>query len=79
MKAITTDAAAPMADQLLTATNIRNVISSSINVANNKFVCVLSCGHTISAPGVHVRGTRFSLRAPFTAPCNQCPKESTNG
>lgn len=68
-----------MADHLLNTAPIRNVTSSSINIANNKFLCVLSCGHTVNAHGVHVRGTRFSLRAPFTAPCNQCPKEASNG
>lgn len=49
---------------------LRNVISSTLS--GRQFVCLLSCGHTVSLPGVHVRGSRFSQRAPLTATCDQC-------
>lgn len=74
-----------MADQLLTAAPVRNVIraqfvpSPGASVLAARFQCLLSCGHVVIRPGEHVRGTRFSLRAPQTAACNQCPKEPTYG
>lgn len=55
----------------------RNVLSATL--AGRDYACLLACGHTVICPGVHVRGSRFSQRAPFTAICNQCPKESTHG
>lgn len=51
----------------------RNVLSST--AGPNGFACLLSCGHTVLCPGVRVRGTMFSQRAPFTATCNQCLKD----
>ncbi|MGG6314661.1 hypothetical protein ACQ5SB_00070 [Stenotrophomonas geniculata] len=72
-----------MADQLLTAAPVRNVTSArfiaspSSSVLAARFQCLLSCGHVVIRQGEHVRGTRFSLRAPHTATCNQCPKETT--
>lgn len=59
-----------MADQLLTAVPVRNVTSaqfapsSGASVLAARFQCLLSCGHIVIRPGEHVRGTRFSLRAP---------------
>lgn len=70
-----------MSDQLLTAAPIRTVSSARFiaspgtSVLAARYQCVLACGHVVIRPGEHVRGTRFSLRAPLTAPCNQCPKE----
>lgn len=74
-----------MADQLLTAAQVRNVTSAQFvaspgaSVLSAQFQCLLSCGHIVIRLGEHVRGTRFSLRAPQTATCNQCPKEPTHG
>ncbi len=48
-----------MTDQLLTVHPVRAV----------------NCGHIVIRPGEHVRGTRFSIRAPHSASCNQCKKE----
>lgn len=70
-----------MTDQLLAAAPVRNVTSAQFiaspgsSVLAARFQCLLSCGHVVIRPGEHVRGTRFSVRAPHTAPCNQCPKE----
>lgn len=74
-----------MADLLLTAAPVRNVTSTKFVaspgacVLTGRFQCLLSCGHIVIRQGEHVRGSRFSLRAPHTAPCNQCPKEAPNG
>ncbi|MBH1510790.1 hypothetical protein JAK70_01350 [Stenotrophomonas maltophilia] len=57
----------------------RFITSPGTSVLAARFQCLLDCGHVVIRPGEHVRGTRFSLRAPFTAPCNQCPKEPTHG
>ncbi len=70
-----------MADQLLTAAPVRNVTSAQfiaspgLSVLAARVQCLLSYGQVVIRPGEHVRDTRFSLRAPHTAPCNQCPKE----
>lgn len=74
-----------MADQLLTAAPVRNVTSAKFvaspgaTLLPGRFQCLLSCGHLVIRQSEHVRGTRFSLCAPHTASCNQCPKEATNG
>lgn len=74
-----------MADQLFTVAPVRNVSSAQLvaspgaSVLAARFKCLLSCGHVVIRPSEHVRGTRCSLRAPHTATCNQCPKETTHG
>lgn len=74
-----------MADKLPTTAPVRNVThaqfvaSPGASVLSARFQCLLSCGHIVIRPGEHVRGTKFSLRAPQTATCNQCPKEPTHG
>lgn len=74
-----------MADKLLATAPVRNVTraqfvaSPGASVLSARFQCLLSCGHIVIRPGEHVRGTRFSLRAPQTSTCNQCPKEPTHG
>ncbi|WP_414615153.1 hypothetical protein [Stenotrophomonas pavanii] len=73
------------AEQLLTAaptravSSTRFIASPGTSILAARFQCLLDCGHVVIRPGEHVRGTRFSLRAPFTAPCNQCPKEPIHG
>lgn len=54
----------------------RNVISST--AFGRQYSCLLSCGHTVVCPGVHVRGSLFSQRAPLTATCNQCSKGASD-
>lgn len=67
-----------MADQLLTAAPVLNVTraqfvaSPGASVLAARFQCLLSCVHVVIRPGEHVCDTRFSLRAPHTAPCTQC-------
>jgi len=74
-----------MADQLLTAAPVRNVTSAKFvaspgaSVLTGRFQCLLSCGHIVIRSGEHVRGTRFSLRAPQSASCDQCKKEPMHG
>lgn len=74
-----------MADQLLTAATVRNVTSAKFvaspgaTVLTGRFQCLLSCGHIVIRQGEHVRGTRFSIRAPHSAPCSQCKKEPIHG
>ncbi|MBN5129370.1 hypothetical protein JY420_03430 [Stenotrophomonas maltophilia] len=71
----------PIADQLLTVNPIRAVVnakfiaSPGVSVLDGRFQCELDCGHIVIRPGEHVRGTRFSIRAPHSAACNQCKKE----
>ncbi|HDX0923703.1 TPA: hypothetical protein RNS88_003640 [Stenotrophomonas maltophilia] len=74
-----------MADQLLTVNPVRAVVnakfiaSPGVSVLEGRFQCELDCGHIVIRAGEHVRGTRFSIRAPQSAPCNQCKKEPGNG
>lgn len=73
-----------MADQLLTVIPVRTVVkakfiaSPGVSVLQGRFQCELDCGHIVTRPGEHVRGTRFSIRAPQVAACDQCKKEPTN-
>lgn len=74
-----------MADQPPTSDPVRAVVSAKfvaspgVSVLEGRFQCELDCGHIVIRPGEHVRGTRFSVRAPQSAPCNQCMKESAHG
>ena len=74
-----------MADQLLNVHPVRVVVnakfvaSPGVSVLEGRFQCELDCGHIVMRPGEHVRGTRFSIRAPHSAQCNQCKKEPTHG
>ncbi len=75
----------PMVDQLLTGHPVRAVVtakfvaSPGVSVLEGRFQCGLDCGHIVIRPGEHVRGTRFSIRAPQTASCDQCKKEHIHG
>ena len=74
-----------MDDQSATAVPVRTVVNATfiaspgVSVLEGRFQCELDCGHIVIRPGEHVRGTRFSIRAPHSAPCNQCKKEPTHG
>ncbi len=74
-----------MADRLLTVNPVRTVVNSKfiaspgVSVLEGRFQCELDCGHIVILPGEHVRGTRFSIRAPQSATCNQCKKEPAHG
>lgn len=74
-----------MADQPPTVNPVRAVVnakfiaSPGVSVLEGRFQCELDCGHIVIRPGEHVRGTRFSIRAPDSAPCNQCKKEPDYG
>lgn len=74
-----------MADQPPTVNPVRAVVnakftaSPGVSVLEGRFQCELDCGHIVIRPGEHVRGTRFSIRAPQSAPCNQCKKEPDHG
>lgn len=74
-----------MADQLLTVIPVRTVVnakfiaSPGVSVLLGRFQCELDCGHIVIRPGEHVRGTRFSIRAPQSASCDQCKKEPIHG
>nr|DAH88560.1 MAG TPA: hypothetical protein [Caudoviricetes sp.] len=74
-----------MADQPPTVNPVRAVVnakfiaSPGVSVLEGRFQCELDCGHIVIRPGAHVRGTRFSIRAPHSAQCNQCKKESDHG
>lgn len=74
-----------MADQLLTVNPVRTVVnakfiaSPGVSVLQGRFQCELDCGHIVIRPGEHVRGTRFSVRAPQSASCDQCKKEPIRG
>lgn len=74
-----------MADQLTTVTPVRAVVnakfiaSPGVSELEGRFQCELDCGHIVIRPGAHVRGTRFSIRAPHCSPCNQCKKEPDHG
>lgn len=60
------------------ANPVRNVTSARPH-GNRFFLATLQCGHQVMCPSIRIRGSRFSVRAPLTATCNQCPKESTHG
>jgi len=70
-----------LADQPLTVHPVRAVVnarfvgSPCVSVLEGRFQCELACGHIVIRSGEHVRGTRFSVRAPHSAQCNQCEKE----
>ncbi len=74
-----------MADQLTTVNPVRAVVnakfiaSPGVSVLEGRFQCELDCGHIVIRPGAHMRGTRFSIRAPHSAQCNQCKKEPDHG
>ncbi len=74
-----------MADQTPSVNPVRAVVnakfiaSPGVSVLEGRFQCELDCGHIVIRPGEHVRGTRFSIRAPDSAPCNQCRKEPAHG
>lgn len=74
-----------MADQPPTGNPVRAVVtakfiaSPGVSVLEGRFQCELDCGHIVIRPGEHVRGTRFSVRAPHSAQCNQCKKEPHHG
>lgn len=55
------------------------IASPGVSVLEGRFQCELDCGHIVMRPGEHVRGTRFSIRAPHSAPCNRCKKEPDHG
>lgn len=59
--------------------NAKFIASPGVSVLEGRFQCELDCGHIVIRPGEHVRGTRFSIRAPHSAPCNQCKKEPDHG
>lgn len=69
----------PIAAPVRNVTSAQFVASPGASALSARFQCLLSCGHVVIRPSEHVRGTRFSLRAPHTAPCNQCPKEASHG
>ncbi len=74
-----------MADQSSTVIPVRAVVnakfiaSPGVSVLEGRFQCELDCGHIVIRRGEHVRGTRFSIRAPQSAPCSQCKKERPHG
>lgn len=66
-------------DPVRTVVNAKSIASPGVSVLEGRFQCELDCGHIVIRPGEHVRGTRFSVRAPQSAPCSQCKKESAHG
>ena len=75
----------PNADQLHTVNPVRTVVnakfiaSPGVSVLEGRFQCELDCGHIVIRSGEHVRGTRFSVRAPHSVSCDQCKKEPIHG
>lgn len=73
------------ADQLLTVHPVRVVVnakviaSPGVSMLEGRFQCELACGHIVMQPREHVRGTRFSIRAHYSAQRNQCKKEPAHG
>ena len=57
---------------------VRNVTSARPHDAHS-FLVTLACGHQVLCPAARVRGTLLSVRAPLTALCNQCPKDTPHG
>lgn len=76
---------ASMTEQLLAVLPVRAVVnakfvaSPGVSVLEGRYQCELDCGHIVIRPGEHVRGTRFSVRAPQSASCDQCKKEPIRG
>ncbi len=76
---------ASMTEQLLAVPPVRTVVnakfvaSPGVSVLEGRYQCELDCGHIVIRSGEHVRGTRFSIRAPQSATCNQCKKEPAHG
>ncbi len=66
-------------DPVRTVVNAKFIASPGVSVLEGRFQCELDCGHIVIRPGEHVRGTRFSVRAPQSAACSQCKKESAHG
>jgi len=74
-----------MADQLPTVSPVRAVVNAKFvaspdsSVLQGRFQCQLDCGHIVIRAGERVHGTRFSIRMPQSASCNQCKKEPARG
>ncbi len=69
----------PTMNPVRVVVNAKFIASPGVSVLEGRFQCELDCGHIVMRPGEHVRGTRFSIRAPHSAPCNQCKKEPDHG
>lgn len=69
----------PTVNPVRTVVNAKFIASPGVSVLEGRFQCELDCGHIVIRPGEHVLGTRFSIRAPHSAPCNQCKKEPDHG